>query len=218
VSARFATSSASVSLDCSAPSDAAASRLLGQHVKGAGITVHTNPCERLPVRVAVARVALRQCVAPTPCASVTVCDHPTPCASVTVCDATKRTDTVTAGAVYIRSRQLSRHRLLTPPDGADHAQTGSLLRLEASADEAYPGSRILCRSLWLGLNRYLEIYLLIFLNIYLEIYVNMYSLTSFAPLFRNGFATASSLCAQAHMYLPILLPHLPISLSIHIQG
>jgi len=29
-------------------------------VTGAGITVHTNPCERLSVRVAVARVALRQ--------------------------------------------------------------------------------------------------------------------------------------------------------------
>ena len=42
-------------------------------VTGAGIAVHTNPCEWLSVRVAVARVALRQC-APTPCASVTVCD------------------------------------------------------------------------------------------------------------------------------------------------
>jgi len=31
-------------------------------VTGAGITVHTNPCERLSVRVAVARVALRQCL------------------------------------------------------------------------------------------------------------------------------------------------------------
>jgi len=36
--------------------------------------------------LAVARVALAL-FAPTPCASVTVCDHPTPCASVTVCDA-----------------------------------------------------------------------------------------------------------------------------------
>ena len=34
----------------------------GSTVTGAGITVHTNPCERLPVRVAVARVALRQCL------------------------------------------------------------------------------------------------------------------------------------------------------------
>ena len=31
-------------------------------VTGAGIAVHTYPCERLPVRVAVARVALRQCL------------------------------------------------------------------------------------------------------------------------------------------------------------
>jgi len=31
-------------------------------VTGAGIAVHTNPCERLSVRVAVARVALRQCL------------------------------------------------------------------------------------------------------------------------------------------------------------
>jgi len=36
--------------------------------------------------LAVARVA-PALFAPTPCASVTVCDHPTPCASVTVCDA-----------------------------------------------------------------------------------------------------------------------------------
>jgi len=36
--------------------------------------------------LAVARVA-SALFAPTPCASVTVCDHPTPCASVTVCDA-----------------------------------------------------------------------------------------------------------------------------------
>jgi len=35
--------------------------------------------------LAVARVA-PALFAPTPCASVTVCDHPTPCASVTVCD------------------------------------------------------------------------------------------------------------------------------------
>jgi len=35
--------------------------------------------------LAVARVALAL-FAPTPCASVTVCDHPSPCASVTVCD------------------------------------------------------------------------------------------------------------------------------------
>jgi len=32
------------------------------YVTGAGIAVHTNPCERLSVRVAVARVALRQCL------------------------------------------------------------------------------------------------------------------------------------------------------------
>ena len=31
-------------------------------VTGAGIAVHTNPCERLSVRVVVARVALRQCL------------------------------------------------------------------------------------------------------------------------------------------------------------
>jgi len=37
--------------------------------------------------LAVARVA-PALFAPTPCASVTVCDHPTPCASVTVCDDT----------------------------------------------------------------------------------------------------------------------------------
>ena len=36
-------------------------------VTGAGITVHTNPCERLSVRVAVARVALRQCCAYAVC-------------------------------------------------------------------------------------------------------------------------------------------------------
>jgi len=55
-------------------------------VTGAGIAVHTNPCERLSVRSCGAcRPA--PVFAPTPCASVTVCDHPTPCASVTVCDA-----------------------------------------------------------------------------------------------------------------------------------
>jgi len=36
-------------------------------VTGAGITVHTNLCERLSVRVAVARVALRQCCAYAVC-------------------------------------------------------------------------------------------------------------------------------------------------------
>jgi len=36
-------------------------------VTGAGITVHTNPCERLSVRVAVARVARRQCCAYAVC-------------------------------------------------------------------------------------------------------------------------------------------------------
>ena len=55
-------------------------------VSGAGITVHTNPCERLSVRVAVARVALRQCLRLRRVCNVTVCDHPTPCASVTICD------------------------------------------------------------------------------------------------------------------------------------
>ena len=36
-------------------------------ITGAGITVHTNPCERLLVRVAVACVALRQCCAYAVC-------------------------------------------------------------------------------------------------------------------------------------------------------
>jgi len=36
-------------------------------VTGAGITVHTNPCERLSVRVAVALVALRPCCAYAVC-------------------------------------------------------------------------------------------------------------------------------------------------------
>ena len=41
---------------------------------------------------------------------------------------------VTTGAGYSRSRQLSRRRLLTPPTVLDRAQTGSQLRLGASAD------------------------------------------------------------------------------------
>ena len=47
-------------------------------VTGAGTAVHTNPCERLSVRVAVARVALRQCCAYAVWTSLSV----TPCASV----------------------------------------------------------------------------------------------------------------------------------------
>jgi len=39
----------------------------GIDVTGAGIIVHTNPCERLSVRVAVARVALRRVCAYAVC-------------------------------------------------------------------------------------------------------------------------------------------------------
>jgi len=46
-------------------------------------STRVNGCQFV---LAVARVA-SALFAPTPCASVTVCDHPTPCASVTVCDA-----------------------------------------------------------------------------------------------------------------------------------
>ena len=49
-------------------------------VTGAGIAVHTNPCERLSVRVAVARVALRQCCAYAVCVCLSL--SVTPCASV----------------------------------------------------------------------------------------------------------------------------------------
>jgi len=65
----------------------------------AGITVHTNPCERLSVRVSCGACCPAPVFAPTPCASLTVCDHPTPCASGTVCDvepSTRTTSTSTS--------------------------------------------------------------------------------------------------------------------------
>jgi len=69
----------------SVPTALIANRCTWVVVTGVDNRLHQTRVNGYQFVLAVARVA-PALFAPTPCASVTVCDHPTPCASVTVCD------------------------------------------------------------------------------------------------------------------------------------